>query len=752
MKTKATGDGRMGEYYAHSKDNELESSWQKLDTHLNNVADMAGDFASKFNSSEWGGVLGKLHDLGKYSDAFQQKIRGKNVFADHSTPGAKYAEILIREPRGAGRLLAYCIAGHHTGLPDGDSGDDDSCLIKRLGRCTSDYREFPIEISSLRPPRFLQKAAKLGERGNIGFSASFFIRMIYSCLVDADFLDTEAFIDPERASQRGKYPSLNELKPVLDTHLDALITNASQSEINKHRASILKECRASAEKEAGLFSLTVPTGGGKTLSSLAFAIDHALNHGMERVIYVIPYTSIIEQTAGIFKSIFGAHAILEHHSNIIIEKDAEDEELEENRRLSAENWDAPIIVTTNVQFFESFFANRSSKSRKLHNVARSVVILDEAQMLPVPFLRPTMAVIRELAENYGSTVVLCTATQPALTERADFKNGLSGVREMMSDPGGLERAFKRVDSENIGIIPDDDLIKRLKREEQALCVVNTKKHARLIFEGLGGDDGSFHLSAAMCPKHRRSVLGEIHNRLKEKRTCRVVSTQLVEAGVDLDFPVVFRSLAGMDSIIQAAGRCNREGKITKGGRLFVFESEESLPPGHLRQNAEITKLILNDYADDLLNTKIVENYFKELYWLKDASGKLDTKNILARLKNGLLKGDFPFKSIALDYNIIANAQETVIIPYDKEAKEHCSQLVRYIQLGWSPGGILRNLQPYTVQTYKKPLEALIQHGFITVVDERFFILSDLGRKEAYDDRFGLNPEIRDFIAAENLMY
>ena len=653
----------MGEkYYAHTKEGFSEEKWQLLEDHLSNVAQSAGEFAGSFGAREWGVAAGLLHDLGKYNTAFQERLRGKPMHVDHSTPGAKYAEENLKNPPGAGRIISYCIAGHHAGIPDGNVGDDDTCLMKRLERCSSDYRKYAGEIVTLPVPDFLHKASHAEKSNNIGFSAAFFIRMLYSCLVDADFLDTEAFIDPDRALHRGKYSTLKELKPVLDKHLDALIKNAPKSEINDWRALILKECRIVANEIPGLFSLTVPTGGGKTFSSIAFAIDHAVKHDLNRIIYVIPYPSIIEQTAGIFKSIFGAHAVLEHHSNIIIEKDIDDEEAEEDRRLAAENWDAPIIVTTNVQFFESFFANRSSKTRKLHNVAGSVVILDEAQMLPVPYLRPTLAVIRELAENYGTTVILCTATQPALTERADFKDGLTGVKEIMSDPARLERAFKRVFSENLGIVTDDELIKRLNQEDRALCIVNTKKHARLIFKGLGRNDGSFHLSAAMCPMHRRSVLEEIRRRLKEKSPCRVVSTQLVEAGVDLDFPVVYRSLAGMDSVVQAAGRCNREGKIVEGGRLYVFESEESLPPGHLRQNAEITKLILHNNSDNLIETKIVEKYFKELYWLKDSSGKLDSKKILERLQNGLLKGDFPFKAVAADYNIIADAQETVIIP------------------------------------------------------------------------------------------
>jgi CRISPR-associated endonuclease/helicase Cas3 len=742
----------MGEYYAHSKENLPESQWQTLDAHLTNVSTIAGIFAASFGAREWGTVVGRLHDLGKYGDDFQLRIRGEKIRADHSTPGAKYTEKLIKEPRGAGRLLAYCIAGHHAGIPDGDSGEDDSCLVKRIERCIYDFSEYAGPLDRIKIPTCLQPAEG-NEKSRIdGFAASFFVRMLFSCLVDADFLDTEAYIDPERASKRNKYLRLPQIKQMLDSHLDSLARKAPKTAVNELRALILQESRVSADKAPGLFSLTVPTGGGKTLSSLAFATDHALKYKMDRIIYVIPYTSIIEQTAAVFKGIFGPHSVLEHHSNIIIEKDSTDEEEEENRRLAAENWDAPIVVTTNVQFFESFFSNRSSKTRKLHNVANSVVILDEAQMLPVPFLRPTLAAMRELTSHYGATLVLCTATQPALSERQDFKGGLSGVREMMSDPKKLEKAFKRVKAEYIGELVDKDILSRLLEEKQVLCIVNTKKHARLIFEGLGADDGSYHLSAAMCPMHRRLTLEAIKKRLRNGEICRVVSTQLVEAGVDLDFPVVFRSLAGIDSVVQAAGRCNREGKLSESGRVYVFVSEEYPPPGYLKQTAQISERILRNDAKDILSAQTTEEYFKELYWLNDSSGKLDSKQIVNRFKDGIVHGDFPFSTIASEYKIIANAQESVIVPFDDAAAALCAELKNVVRLGWSIGGFLKRLQPYTVQVYKKPLDALIDQGFVTMVDERIYLLSELGKREAYSEQYGLNPASNEFIEVENLMY
>ena len=437
--------GAVDSIIAHASDDGRE---QPLAEHLRNTAQRVSEFAASFGAEKWGWAAGLLHDDGKASNTFQKRIRGASIRVDHSTPGARYALDHLTAPKGSGKLLAYCIAGHHTGLPDGNVGDDETCLAKRLARTEAGPGYLASELPSIfeQPPIPKPPADSLQR----GFGAGFFTRMVYSCLVDADFLDTELFLEPDKSEKRGGLANLAELKPKLDTHLAHIAAKAEPTQVNRLRARILGECRAAATLNPGLFSLTVPTGGGKTLSSIAFALDHALVYGLRRVIYVIPYTSIIEQTAQVFRDIFGSEAVLEHHSNLIQEKEQEDEEAEERRRLAAENWDAPIVVTTNVQFFESFFSNRSSKTRKLHNVAKSVVILDEAQMLPVPLLRSTIEVIRELAEHYGASIVLCTATQPALTVNDEFQSGLEGVREMMNIPVDLERAFARVREKRLG--------------------------------------------------------------------------------------------------------------------------------------------------------------------------------------------------------------------------------------------------------------------------------------------------------------
>ncbi len=736
---------------AHSSE---EGREQPLSEHLRNVATRAADFADAFGARNWGQAAGLLHDDGKASSDFQRRIRGASIRVDHSTSGAKYAAEEMVAPKGFGKLLAYCIAGHHAGLPDGNSGDDEACLAKRLVRGKRGFGYMRAELPrTMENPPIPKAQAPSTERG---FAGAFFVRMVFSSLVDADFLDTEAFLKPEKADMRPRGFDLSGLKPRLDAHLREVQENCSPTEVNLLRARIQEECRTAAQRAPGLFSLTVPTGGGKTLSSMAFALEHALAHGLRRIIYVIPYTSIIEQTAQVFRSVFGQEAVLEHHSNVIQEHDSGDEEAEERRRIAAENWNAPIVVTTNVQFFESFFSNRTSKTRKLHNVAKSVVILDEAQMLPVPLLRPTMEVIRELCTHYGVSLVLCTATQPALSRSDDFKGGLEGVTEIMSAPLDLESAFSRVQEVGLGTKTDVDIAKLLLEQTQSLCVVNTKKHARLLYKALGEAEGRFHLSAAMCAVHRSRILGNlrdpapgtIRRRLLSEESCHVVSTQLVEAGVDLDFPVVIRAMAGIDSIVQAAGRCNREGKILEGGKLYVFTPEVQRPAPDFAQNTQIAELVLEVGDHKFLDSATVRAYFKELYWVKDQGGGLDQKAIMPRFTPAAVSGDFPFKTVAELYRIISNDQLPVFIPYDDNAAELCDQL----HYNTRPGAILRKLQPYTVQVYRGTLSSLIASGYVEAVqDQSYFVLTTLGKNEVYDAQFGLNPVLPEFAQPDNLM-
>ncbi|WP_312915824.1 CRISPR-associated helicase/endonuclease Cas3 [Candidatus Competibacter phosphatis] len=413
------------------------------------------------------------------------------------------------------------------------------------------------------------------------------IRLLFSCLVDADFLDTEQFMSPEKAGLRGQYPALAELEPRFEAYMTALTARADDTPVNQMRALVLDRCRNAAEQMPGLFSLTVPTGGGKTLASLAFALHHARRHGKRRILYVIPYTSIIEQTADVFRGVFGEDAVLEHHSNFDSERETP------RSRLACENWDTSLIVTTNVQFFESLFAARPSRTRKLHNILDSVVILDEAQLLPPEFLTPILSTIRELSGHYGVSFVLCTATQPALASQRGFDwrfDGLDDVREIMGDATAVQELHTSLRRVEVSLPADlhaptswEALAAELATHPRVLCIVDRRDDARLLHGLL--PTGAVHLSGLMCGQHRADVIAMIKERLVADEPLRVISTQLVEAGVDLDFPVVYRALAGLDSIAQAAGRCNREGRLFNLGRVVVFAPPTEPPAGHLRQLA-----------------------------------------------------------------------------------------------------------------------------------------------------------------------
>jgi len=662
---------------------------------------------------------------------------------DHATAGAQFS--VEKFGSQLGWLLAYIIAGHHSGLPNGKDNNQSS-LFDRLEKQIPDFdKKFASGLNLSVAPEEIA-VPKIPD----GFDFSFFVRMVFSCLVDADFLDTERFIDFRQSQERLINVSLEELQDRLAKTLQGFDTEGS--EINRNRAEILSECINAADKPPGFFSLTVPTGGGKTLSSLAFALKHALKHGKDRIIYVIPYTSIIEQTADVFRKALGDDAVLEHHSNF--DPDSETR----FSKLASQNWDAPIIVTTNVQFFESLLGNKSSKTRKLHNIANSVIILDEAQMLPIDYMGPCLRSLRLLVECYRSSVVLCTATQPVLAKTEQFKIGLDNIREIVSDPHSLYEAFQRVCVKVIKEpVSNTGLVEKLMGTEQCLCIVSTRKHAREIFENLQEQskaDGAFHLSTNMCPNHRSVALNTIRDRLRKGQECRVVSTQLIEAGVDVDFPRVFRSMAGLDSIAQSAGRCNREGKFHEG-EVFVFHSEYAPPPGFLRHCADEGEQVLRNHEDDPLSLNAGKDYFERLYWRK--TDNMDKKGILKRLETSECfregKPLFPFKDIAQDFKLIETDTRPIIVPYDYEAKELCAELRKVNQRPEQSRFIDRmleqKLQRYSVQVHARVFTDFQRCSILSpYLDERFWVLENL---DVYDQHLGLKPEDPTFYETETLI-
>lgn len=734
-------------YYAHSGRDPEKSDWQRLADHLTRVACLAGENARYFRAGQLAELCGLLHDLGKYSEDFAKRLEGgKRV--DHATAGAKVA---VERWSRLGKLPAYVVAGHHAGLANGiDLGNERASLKERLERTIPELDEvWQAEIKL--PEQLPLPTIKPAE--NPGFQIAFLIRMLFSCLVDADYLDTERFYRGLEGEQlrRGGHPPLEALKERLNHYLDGLVAKHAYCDpqsVNGIRGRILKHARSQAQLEPGLFSLTVPTGGGKTLTSMAFALDHAIAHGQRRVIYVIPFTSIIEQNAGVFRELFkalGEDIVLEHHSTFDDSGFGWREETKDKLRLAMENWDAPVVVTTAVQFFESLFADRSSKCRKLHNITGSVIILDEAQMLPQKLLRPTMAAIDELARNYGCSVVLCTATQPALRRSDEFHNGFEQVRELGPEPEQLYRQLDRVSVRHIDVQTDEQLTKQLNTSRQILVIVNNRRHARALYDQIGEGDGYFHLTTLMCAKHRKAKLEKIRQRLREGAPCKVVSTSLIEAGVDVDFPLVMRAESGLDAIAQAAGRCNREGKQDKSAsEVLIFSSPDWPAPPELQQQAASMRMVLRNHGGDLLAPVAIKAYFRDLFW-RDQD-RLDAKKLLPLHREHYERFSFPFQTIASEYRIIESFMRPIIIPFDKTAE----QWIERLHHAEFVGGIAKHLQPYLVQVPERAFHSLKSTGAIAEIGEgrfggQFWELTHLG---LYDDEAGLNWDDPSHINAE----
>jgi len=661
---------------------------------------------------------------------------------EHSIAGAVHA--IERLGDGNGRILAYCIAGHHAGLTDWASSDAGlGSLDQRLARART--LDLLGCAKSGDPPASLLRAPTPtdGPRDLDSAACAFFTRMIFSALVDADFLDTEVYFDRARTDARSGWPPLRALLPVLDAYVDAMSAHCRRERpgpVNEARAEVLAACRERAMLAPGLFTLTVPTGGGKTLSSLAFALRHARAHNLRRVVYAIPYTSIIEQTADIFREVFAplGEVLVEHHSSLAPNR-------ETNRsRLASENWDAPLIVTTTVQLFESLFASKTSRCRKLHNLANSVLILDEAQLLPSHFLRPILFALDELMGRYGVSVVLSTATQPALMQRPGFPGLRAPPRELAPDPERHRRALRRIRIERLHGLNEavtwPELAGLLVAEPRALCVVDRRAAARDLHALM--PPGTFHLSALMCPAHRSSVLADIRAALQSDGVLvRVVATQLVEAGVDLDFPVVFRAVAGLDSIAQAAGRCNREGRLSEPGRVVVFRAPHEPPPGILRQAAQISLPALRTADEDPLTLDAFSRFFADLYWSQGSN--LDREHIVSGsaplLGHGL---DFRFRTAAEKFRIIEADQMPVVVPYG-DGMPRAREVERY---GLSRER-LRGLQRFIVGVFRHSAPALLADGAIREIAPGLFLLDN---RRLYTD-VGLDLRRSAVYAPEDLM-
>ncbi len=705
---------------AHLRDDGTE---QPLLQHLEGTAKLASYFAMPFCGEDDSGRAGMLHDIGKYATHFQYRIRDPQNYPphDHATAGAQICGI---------SPIAFAVAGHHGGLPDGGSRFDTSAettLFGRLKRVLDNYSSWnqELELPPGGSPTFLQGADK--------FTYAFYTRMLFSCLVDADFIDTESFM--QGAQPRGNYDSISTLIERLERYF--LSWRPDDTPLNQVRTDIRNYCEKACQEPPGLFSLTVPTGGGKTLSSLRFALGHAAAHKMERIIYVIPYTSIIDQTAQVFKKIFGEDQVLEHHSSVDYNVSGVHQDtiapLEYKRKLACENWDAPVIVTTAVQFFESLFADRPSKCRKLHNIANSVIIFDEAQTLPAPFLTPCVAAISQLVKHYSSSAVLCTATQPELSQM--FSRHKIHIKEIIPNPAPIYKTLKRASVKSIGLLPWEELGKKIAQHSQVLCIVGRRKSVQTLFESLP-PDGSYCLSTLLYPKHRKKLFEEIREKLKCGEPCRVISTSLIEAGVDLDFPAVYREKAGLDSILQAAGRCNREGKRPAADSITWFFDCEDGPTAQTRQNVDALERVLKDH-EDISNPAAIRDYFEFLWYIKGDEAT-DKECIISAFEKGIDGCVFPFRQVANKFRLINSPAKNVYIPIGDGL-----ELTDLLRRGELSRGLFRKLGQFGVTVYPDHMDALIRSGAVELLESGDAILCNLG---LYDDKTGLCIDVETGVS------
>lgn len=710
-------------HISHIKKNasgEIEC-FQSNEEHCREVANLSKKFASEFGMGDWGYVLGLLHDKGKENKEFQDYIQDVNGIPGHkhwTQKGKAHAyvgAVLAHNLFGNQSKQLFCnqIASHHRGLYD-------YCDLNEILKNTIPEEVSPIlDKPALKAPPF-----KLGGKDFHHLS-----RMMFSCLVDADYLDTESFMDENSSMLRINNIKINTLLPLLEKHIDNLQKGSAKSEVNVIRRQVYERCVSLADIGKGFYSLTVPTGGGKTLSSLVWALRHAIRNGMHRIIIAIPYTSIIVQTASILKQIFGEKAVLEHHSNFDPQSIKETTS-RHKAKLATENWNYPIVVTTNVQLFESMFSNRPSDCRKLHNIVNSVIILDEVQTLPTEFLQPIVDALKSYHRMFGVSVLFTTASQPLLSgliegcnPKASFP-GIDNITEIIPKDYALHDRLRRVRLQNDCTSSTyDEIAERLSQHDKVLCIVNTRNDAREIFKRLPKEGFAIHLSKMMCPRHVSLTIEKIRQVLSEdiKTAIRVVATQLIEAGVDIDFPVVYRQEAGLDSILQAAGRCNREGKQDMATTYVFSLSQEHTLHGNIADANQARLNMLN--VTDWFSPDTMTEYFRQVYCRKETFDRKDIKALLYK------PSEMCFAEAAKEFRLIEDIGKTVIVNMG-----NCLELVERMKSDGITYSLMKQLSQYGVNIHERDFIKLKSYGAIEEIIEGIYVVND---RAQYDENIGL---------------
>lgn len=714
----------MDTIISHLYHDDKNKKWviQSNNEHLQGVAKLCQIFAAQFGMGTWGELMGMLHDKGKEHKAFQQHIMKESGYKpniqvigdyNHAYVGALIAQKLYPK---SSLLFINALMGHHRGLYD--DGDMQEVLKKKIP--DDIINDHYITQPALTIPNlpFEKKDIHLTER------------MLYSCLVDADYLDTESFMQPTQAQFRGNKVELSELMKKMETKLNTLKQEAPDTTVNRIRSYVQEQCRLKSNSGKGFYSLTVPTGGGKTLSSVLWALRHAIRNHQKRIIIAIPYTSIIVQTARTLKDIFGDENVLEHHSNVDYHNNENDTDTNLKLRLASENWNYPIIVTTNVQLFESLFSNKPSVCRKLHNIVNSVIILDEVQTLPVYYLQPIVDSLDTLKRIFGCSILFTTASQPVLEGEHRGSNyqvkftGLPPLDEIIPADASLYDKLRRVSlSIDNHAHTYDEIARQIVRFERVLCIVNTRRDAKELYDRLPKEGICLHLSRMMCPDHVAETISKIKKALKDpnNKVIRVIATQLVEAGVDIDFPTVFRQEAGLDSLLQAAGRCNREGKQDIGTTyVFSLAGEHNLPPGFITQTNNARKALDNNL--DWFAPETMKQYFKQLFF---RSKTFDKANI-AQL---LYKPELQFETAAQAFKLIDDDSVAVIVNW-KKSMDYVSQLLKE---GMSYS-LMKKLAQYSVNVRQNDFKKLVASGVVEEILQGIYCIK---YKSFYHEDTGL---------------
>ena len=719
---------------AHLRQIDNSNDWiiQSTEEHAQGVAELAAKFAADFNMESWGNVAGLLHDKGKETTAFQTYIRYSSGYDTSVKPVDDTSHALVgalaaAKAMNGNPVLAFIISGHHRGLYDLNE------LKEKLKNKLEETRSAEILLEDTDIDKDLPWKVNQKDITHV-------IRMLFSCLVDADYLDTERFMNPESYKERNNDYSLEPLLEKLEQYLANIKENAADTPVNHIRDLVQEYARKNSDVSPGVFEMTVPTGGGKTLSSLLWALRHAVKYGLKRVIIAIPYTSIIEQTADVLKNIFGPGNVLEHHSQVNYESNKTGEPNNysespiygtnnaERLKLSSENWDSPIIVTTNVRLFESMFHYKPSKCRRLHNLSRSVIILDEVQTLPIELYNPIIHALDTLQGVFNSSVVLTSASQPVLskplrgsTQQTKFEGFTQQPTPIVPHDQSLWEPLRRANLTFLDkALSFDQIAGRIASHPRVLCIVNTRKIAYEIFKHLPDHNNTIHLSRMMCSAHLKKKLTEIHNLLADSsKNIRVISTQLIEAGVDVDFPIVYRQEAGLDSIIQAAGRCNREGKLSEKGETVVFSISEPgcVPTGNLAKANDARKDMDSD--TDWFSDEAMEIFFHKLTRRTDTFDKYQTeKDLQMNLK---------FQTVAQNFKYIDNNQTAVVVNY-----ENSMEILERFQ--YAPSyRLMKELSQYMVNLHEGALHKLRNRGLI---EDRGGVLV-IACRDAYSEEVGL---------------